>query len=96
MRKCISQLLSFSSTRTTALLLRYLFRDWFADTFRVRPPTCDFAIIAITSGDTPWDALEKMHERQNSGTLTLKKYTRPLVSQFENIKDELNKLEPLR
>ena len=58
--------------------------------FRVRPYVrlrdhCE------TSGDTPWDALDKMH----AGTLTLK-YTQPLVNQFENIKGELDKLEPLK
>jgi DNA helicase-2/ATP-dependent DNA helicase PcrA len=44
-----------------------------------------------TSGDTPWDALEKML----AGTLTLK-YTQPLVNQFGIIKVELDKLEPLK
>lgn len=42
-----------------------------------------------TSGDSPWDALEKML----AGTLTLK-YTGALTSQFQKIKDEVTKLEP--
>jgi superfamily I DNA/RNA helicase len=42
-----------------------------------------------TSGDTPWDACEKMLD----GTLHLK-YTDPLISQFEKIKKALGDLEP--
>lgn len=44
-----------------------------------------------TSGDAPWDALQKML----AGTLKLK-YAQSLVSQFEAIKKELEKLEPLK
>jgi DNA helicase-2/ATP-dependent DNA helicase PcrA len=58
--------------------------------FRVRP----YARLrdhCETSGDTQWDALEKML----AGTLTLK-YTQPLVNQFGIIKVELDKLEPLK
>jgi len=57
--------------------------------FRVRP----YARLrdhCEKSGDTPWDALEKML----SGTLTLK-YTQPLINQFGIIKAELDKLEPV-
>jgi superfamily I DNA/RNA helicase len=44
-----------------------------------------------TSGDAPWDALQKML----AGTLKLK-YAQSLVSQFEAIKKKLEKLEPLK
>jgi DNA helicase II / ATP-dependent DNA helicase PcrA len=75
--------------RNDRVALRYLLGIG-SPNFRVRP----YARLrdhCETSGDTPWDALGKML----AGTLTLK-YTQTLVTQFETIKKELDKLEPLR